>query len=242
MSVDSNQEPVAAPSAQADAPSAQTLVQTPPYVPALPPAALEYPPAPAYLPAFEQVAPAPVMAAPRKSRPAWIAPAAIAAVGLIASGALGYLFYSTNNKLDSTQQQLTATRLTLDTTQKSLDGQKAQAAYVQIVDTDMGREATDYALVTACDSYSVCRSAAQTMLTDSQSFQSDLQAAKTPTSFTNAQSQLSDSLSAEITALKGLLSALDTHDMDKIQNGFVSVNDASLSVFKSESALARMIA
>jgi hypothetical protein len=242
MSVDQNQEQNAAFAAHAVAPSAQVEVHTPPYVNALPPAAAEYPPAPVYAPAFEPVAPAAVVAAPRKSRPAWIAPAAIAAVGLIASGALGYLFYSTNTKLESTQHQLTETQLTLDTTQKSLDGQKAQASYVQIVDTDMAREGTDYALVTACDSYSACHSATQTMLTDTQSFQSDLQSAKTPTSFTNAQSMLSDSLSAEITALKSLLAAIESRDMNKIQAGFTTVNDASLSLFKSESALARMIA
>ncbi len=236
MSVDANQEQLAAP-------LAQPSIQTPPYVEALPPAPADQPPVPAvYAPSYAPAAPLPVVAAPAKSRPAWIAPVAVAAVGLIASAALGYLFYSTNSKLEATQHQLTETALTLDTTQKSLDGQKARAAYVQLVDTDMGREGTDYASVTGCDSYNACHSAAQTMLSDTQSFQSDLQAAKTPSSFTNVQSMLSDSLSAEITALKGLISALDSHEMTKIQDGFTTVNDASLSVFKSESALARMIA
>jgi len=230
MSVDPNQEQVA--------------VHTPPYVEALRAPAAEYPQPPAYTPQLEAVAAAPIVASapPAKSRPAWIVPAAFAVVGLIASGSLGYLFYSASNRLEATQHQLAETQITLDSTQKSLDGQKAQAAYVQLVDTDMGRETTDFALVTECDSYSACHSAAQTMLGDTQAFQSDLQAAKTPVAFANAQGMLDDSLSAEITTLKGLISALDTHDVTKIQNAFTTVNDASLSVFKSESALARMIA
>ena len=227
MSVDPYQEPVA--------------IQTPPYVQALPAPAPEATPAPVYAPVFEPVARTPVVAAPFKGRPAWIVPAAIAVVGLIASASLGYLFYSTNDRLEATRHQLTETQLTLDSTQKSLDGEKADAAYVQMFENDLGRLGADYAQVTDCDSYSSCRGDTQTMLADVQAFQEDRQAAKVPAAYANVDSMLGDGLTAEITALKQLLTSIDGRDMTKVQDGFTAVGDATLSVFKSESALGKLV-
>lgn len=217
-----------------------TLVETPSEPPAAPPP-LDYPPAPAYAPAYEAPAPAPVVAAPKKGRPGWIVPAAIAVVGLIASGSLGYLFYSTNQKLQATQAQLTETQLTLDKTQKDLTAEKAQTAYVKLFETDMGRESTDFAVLVECDGYSSCKSATQDFLSDTQAFQSDHQSAKVPPEFANVDSMLGDALTAEIAALKDLQSALNKGDMDKIQAGFGEVNDATLSLFKTQAALGRSI-
>jgi hypothetical protein len=57
-----------------------------------------------------------------------VLPVAIAAVGLIASGALGYLFYSTNNKLEATTHTLAQTQLTLDSTRQQLAAAQSDAA------------------------------------------------------------------------------------------------------------------
>src|SRR6202035_3877797 len=66
--------------------------------------------------------------APRvRTRPKWVVPVAIAAVGLIASGALGYLFYSTNTKLEATRHTLTNTQLTLDVTKQQLTAAQEDA-------------------------------------------------------------------------------------------------------------------
>lgn len=231
MAIDSEQQPPA--------------VHTPPYLAALPAPALDdyAPPAPpAYAPPYEAPASAPVAAARKKQRPAWIVPAAIAVVGLIASGSLGYLFYSTNQKLENTQAQLTDTQLALDSTNKDLKAEKAQAAYVQIFQNDMGRESTDFATLTECDSYSACRTATSDMLSDTQAFQSDHQTAEVPPQFANVDSMLGDALTAEIAALKELQSAISSNDMTRINNGFNDVNDATLSLFKTESALGKLIA
>jgi hypothetical protein len=223
------------------------------------PAAPEYPQPAAYAPSLEpapQVAVAaappvpapgavaefPSVAAPKRSRPGWIAPAAIAVVGLIASGSLGYLLYSTSNKLDATRHDLTETQLKLDSTTRDLEVEKAQAAYVQLYETDTGRLSTDYATVTECDSYSLCKSAAEAMLSDVQAFQEDHQTAKVPTAYANVDAMLGDSLTAEITALKALISAISTNDMDKVQNAYSDFNDATMTVFKTESSLAKLIA
>lgn len=243
MAIDSEQEPVTVTDPSPGAPPAQPAVLTPPYLAALPaPAVQDYPAPPVYAPAYEPPAPAPVAAAPKKARPAWIVPAAIAVVGLIASGSLGYLFYSTNQKLQSTQAQLTETRLTLDSTGKDLRSEKAQAAYVQLFEKDMGRESTDFAAVVECDSFSSCRSATNDMLSDTQAFQSDHQTAKVPPEFANVDSNLGDALTAEIAALKDLQSAINSGNETRISQAFGQVNDATLSLFKTESGLGGLIA
>ena len=231
MGIDPNQEQVVA-------------VQTPPFVEALPAVPAEaYPPAPVYAPVIEPapLAQAPIPPAAKHGRPGWILPAAVAVIGLIASGSLGYLFYTTNNSLEATRHQLTETQLTLESTKKDLDTEKAQAAYVQLYENDLGRLSTDYAQLTECDTYSACRSIAQTMLSDTEAFQSDHQTAKVPAAYANVDGMLGDSLTAELTALKNLITALGSRDMTKVQDGFTQVNDATLSVFKTESALGKMI-
>src|SRR2546425_5692246 len=96
------------------------------------------------IPAAEPIVATPIKRARR--RPMWLVPAAIAAVGLIASGGLGYLFYSTNSKLDATRQHLAATQTTLDSTKLELTNlqtdaanKKAVADYVSMYTVDAGR-------------------------------------------------------------------------------------------------------
>src|SRR2546429_1656177 len=88
-------------------------------------------------PATESPAAEAPVAPPRRRRPAWVVPAAIASVGLIASGTLGYFFYTTLRQRDSLHTQLVATKGTLTSTQGQLTtapadaaSRKATAAYV----------------------------------------------------------------------------------------------------------------
>src|SRR5437879_58905 len=61
-------------------------------------------------PATESPAAEAPVAPPRRRRPAWVVPAAIASVGLIASGTLGSFFYTTLQPRDSPHRQLVATK------------------------------------------------------------------------------------------------------------------------------------
>jgi hypothetical protein len=241
MGIDAEQQnsvteaPVVAPEyppAPAQPPAYVPAAEAPAYVPAFPAPVIVQPPA---VPAY------PAYAAPKKARPAWILPVAIAAVGLLASGALGYLFYSTNNKLEATRHDLTTTQLDLDGKNKDLAAEHAQAAYVSMYDQDLGRLSTDFGVLIECDGTSSCKSAAQAMITDTQAFQSDRQAAKVPASLSSVDSQLGDGLTAEVTALQDLVSAINSNNMDRIQSGFVEVSDATISVFKTEAQLARLV-
>jgi len=214
------------------------------------PEAVELPltaePAPALavepIPVAEPIVVIPIKSARR--RPGWLVPAAIAAVGLIASGGLGYLFYSTNGKLDATRQHLAATQTTLDSTKLELTNlqtdaanKKAVADYVSTYTVDAGRVSTDYGQVVACNSYSTCRTSAQQALQDMQAFQSDRQSAKVPASLSASDSQLGDSLSAGIAALQELISGMDNDNVKKVDDGFNKLNDSMLSMAKAESAL-----
>jgi hypothetical protein len=218
----------------------ELLTRETPLVVELPPAAEPTPtPAVDAIPAVPQVA-----ARPSRPRPRWLVPAAIAAVGLIASGALGYLFYSTNTKLDATRQHLAATQTTLDSTKLQLSNLQADAAskktvadYVRMYTVDAGKVSTDYGQVVACNSYSTCRTSAQQALQDMQAFQSDRQSASVPASLSASDSQLGDSLSAGIAALQELISGMDNDNVKKIEDGFNKLNDSMLSLAKAESAL-----
>ncbi|TME98215.1 MAG: hypothetical protein E6I39_10695 [Chloroflexi bacterium] len=201
-------------------------------------------PAPALEPApvAEPITVTPIKQA--RKRPRWLVPAAIAAVGLIASGALGYLFYSTSIKLDATSQRLAATQTTLGSTKLELTNlqtdaanKKAVADYVGMYTVDAGKVSTDYGQVVACNSYSTCRTSAQQALQDMQAFQSDRRSASVPASLSASDSQLGDSLSAGIAALQELITGMDTDNVKKVDDGFNKLNDSMLSMAKAESAL-----
>lgn len=202
--------------------------------------------APPELPPAEPVVAPVVETAPKasKPRPKWLVPAAIAAVGLIASGTLGYLFYSTSAKLTTTQQRLAAMQVTLGSTKEQLSSLQADAAskktvadYMSMYTVDAGKVRTDYELVVVCDNYPTCRTAAQQALTDMQSFQQDRQAANVPPSLSESDSQLGDSLSAGIVALQELISGMDNDQVAKIKDGFSKLDDSMLSMAKAEASL-----
>ena len=224
-----------------DHPNGQELVlPATPVVVELPPPAEPVP-----APAVEAIPAAPpVVARPSRPRPRWLVPAAIAVVGLIASGTLGYMFYSTNAKLDATRQHLSATQTTLDSTKLQLTNLQADAArkkqvadYVSMYTIDAGKVSTDYGQVQACNSFSSCRTSAQQALNDMQAFQSDRQSATVPAALSASDSQLGDSLSAGIAALQELISGMDSDNVKKVDDGFNKLNDSMLSLAKAESAL-----
>jgi len=180
----------------------------------------------------------------RSSRPKWVVPVAIAAAGLIASSALGYLFYSTNNRLEATRHQLAVTQLNLDGTSKQLAAANADAAtkkitadYMKLYTQDAGKVTSDYGQVVACNSYATCRFAAQQELTDMQQFQTDRQAANVPSKLSASDSALGDSLTAGIAALQELISGMDNDNAAKIKDGFNKLDSAMLSTFKAEASL-----
>jgi uncharacterized membrane-anchored protein YhcB (DUF1043 family) len=190
------------------------------------------------------VAPQPQVAPRPRKRPKWVVPAAIAAAGLIASGALGYLFYSTNTKLDATKHTLTNTQLTLDSTKQQLTAAQADAAtkkvtadYLALYTADAGKVRTDYEQVVACSNYATCRTSAQQALTDMQAFQADRKAANVPSNLSTSDSELGDSLSAGIAALQELISGMDNDQATKVKDGFSKLDESMLSMAKAEADL-----
>lgn len=208
-------------------------------------------------PAGEMIAPAALIAAGpvetqtvdsnlgrARTRPTWLMPAAIAALGLIALGTLGYLFYSTSSRLDATQHQLgltqaslASTKLQLASLQADASSKKVTADYLSQYIADSGKVLTDYEEIVACQTYSVCRTAAQQALTDMQAFQSDHKSAVVPAALNSSDGQLGDSLSAGIAALQELINGMDTSDAAKVKDGFGKLDDAMLSMAKAEGAL-----
>ena len=197
--------------------------------------------APPEAPAVVELPPPPPPYAPvptvQRQRPRWLVPSAIAAVGLIASGMLGYLLYTTNTKLDVTRQTLAGTKVQLTNLQADAAGKKQVAGYVSMYTLDAGRVQTDYQQVNVCNTFSTCRTAAQQTLNDMQRFQSDRQAAQVPSELSASDSQLGDSLSAGIAAVQELINGMDTNDVKKVDAGFNQLNDAMLGIAKAESAL-----
>ncbi len=201
---------------------------------------------PAYLPEpprFET--PAPVVAAARtNSRPRWVAPAAIGAVGIIASGSLGYFLYSTTGQRDAARHQLASTQVTLTSTQGQLTRAQSDAAaskltadYVTFYVADAARVLTDDESMNVCKSYSQCRTAAQQALNDMQAFQSDRTKATVPPALTNADAMLGDALTAEIAAVQEVISGMDNNNFNKVKDGWAKLDKAMLSMGKAEAAL-----
>ena len=198
-------------------------------------------PAPQAIPAPVSIEPP----APRgQSRPRWVAPVAIAAAGLIASSALGYLFYTTNYRLEATRHTLAQTQLTLDGTKQQLAAAQADAAtrkvtadYLNLYTVDAGKVRTDYEQVVLCTDYSSCRTSAQQALNDMQAFQADRKAANVPSGLSSSDSELGDSLSAGIASLQELINGMDNANVTKIKDGFNKLDASMLSMAKAEADL-----
>lgn len=194
--------------------------------------------------AFSAPVAAPEVPKAKRPRPAWIVPAAIAAVGVIASGALGYFLNATIQQRDTLHHQLVSTRATLDSTQQQLSAaqtdaatRKVTATYVAMEVADAGKVQTDYQVLNTCNHYSECRTAAQQLLSDMQKFQEDRKSANVPSSLAGTDSSLGDALSAAIAADQELITGADNDDPAKLKEGFTKLDAAMLSMAKAQATL-----
>jgi hypothetical protein len=194
-------------------------------------------------------APPPAAVAPR--RRGWIGIVAVAVVGLIVAGTLGYLLNKTTGERDAARSQLSSTQATLTTTQATLAttqgtltttqsdlaSRVSSAAYASMYVTDSAKVGIDYAKLAACASFSACRTAAQSDLTDMQAFQSDRAAATVPSALSNSDGMLRDAISAAIAADQELISGLDSFSASKVSAGYKKLNSAMLAIAKAEAVL-----
>jgi hypothetical protein len=226
-------------------------VSTVPTYPSTPPAAPEaadLSPAPG--PAVESaVMPSPQVAA--RKRPSWMVPAAIAAVGIIASGALGYVLYTTTGQRDAARHQLAGTKATLASTQATLATSEADLAttrsdaatkkviadYTSLFIANTGVVMTDYDNTAQCSNFSQCRTSSQQLLTDLQAFQTARSSAQVPSALSSADAALGDSLSAAIAGTQEFINGLDTANVNKFTDGGKKLDAAMLGVAKAESAI-----
>ncbi len=215
---------------------APVAIGTPPVFEVAPPYVAPAPPqAPRWdaqlIPAQTHVAP------PARRRPRWIVPAAIAIVGLIASGTLGGFLYQTIGQRDAARHQVAATQATLTDTQQQLAARKATDAYVDMYVKNSGLVTTEYQNVVLCDSYVTCRTAAQEALIDMKAFQTARSSVTVPSVLANADSQIGDAISAAIAADQELITGMDTNDMTRVKDGFAKFDAAMLSYAKAQTAL-----
>jgi multidrug efflux pump subunit AcrA (membrane-fusion protein) len=191
----------------------------------------------------------PVAPVEARSRPRWIVPAAIFAVGLIASGALGYFLYTTSSQLTSAKHQLATTQAALTSTQTQLGDAQAEARhqkqvrdYQTLVLTNQGKVLTDYeSFSKTCKSYDTCLNGGQAILTELQAFQSARQSATVPSELSGVDSQLGDSISAGIASLQEFVNGMETFNSNKITDGLKKLDSAMLSMSKAEAALGAQV-
>ncbi|HEY1163328.1 MAG TPA: hypothetical protein VGF78_09740 [Candidatus Dormibacteraeota bacterium] len=230
--------------AESEPVAAVAVDQAPPAAPAelsAPAQAIE----PAYLPEPPRFdVPAAVVVTARSSRPRWVAPVAIGAVGIIASGSLGYLLWSTTGQRDAARHQLASTQVLLTSTQDGLSTAQSQAAarqltadYVSLYVADAARVLTDDESMNTCKGYSQCRTAAQQTLNDMQAFQSDRTKATVPAALANSDAMLGDALSAGIAAVQEVIGGMDNNNFAKIKDGWSKLDKSMLSIGKAETAL-----
>lgn len=193
------------------------------------------------MPALEPPAVVEVVAAPRRRRPAWIVPAAIAAVGVIASGTLGYFLYVTMQQRDGLHARLVTTQAQLNAEQADAASKKVTATYVATYVADEGKVQADYQTIVVCDTYTACRTAAQQLLTDLQSFQADRKAANVPSDLLSADSSLGDALSAAIAGDQEFIVGIDNGDDAKAKEGGQKVDQAMLSLAKAEASVGALL-
>lgn len=185
-------------------------------------------------------------AAPKSKarRPSWIVPAAIAAVGLVVAGMLGYVLYTTIQQRDVTRRQLGVSQASLATANDALNAARSDAAsrkmtadYVSLYVTDDGKVQTDYLEIVNCTDFSQCRSAAQNLLTDAQKFQADRSAATVPAAISSSDNSVRDALSALIAGDQEFITGIDNGDQNKAKDGGKKVDNAMLNLAKAQASL-----
>jgi hypothetical protein len=179
-----------------------------------------------------------------RSHRGWVGAVAVGCVGLIAAGTLGYFLYSTTNQRDAALRQVATTKAALTTTEDALTvaeqdliARKAVVAYTSTFVADTGRIRIDYQTLEACTKFGPCRTAAQSLLTNLQAFQSDRSAAGVPAALANSNATLRDALSAAIAADQEFISGMDNGNVNKIKDGWRKLSAAMLGVAKAEAAL-----
>ena len=173
----------------------------------------------------------------RRARPAWIASVAVGVVGLIASGTLGYLLYSTSQQRDAALHGLATTQAALKAAQSDAATRKVTADYVALYMSDSGKVEMDYQNIAQCTTYSECRTAAQQWLSDMQAFQSDRKSARVPSDLSSVDADLGDALSAGIAGDQEFILGMDNDDLAKIKEGGNKVEQAMLNIAKAQAAL-----
>jgi len=200
------------------------------------------------LPEPEPVLPGPEPVVPkareRRARPAWLKTAVLGAAALIATGTLGYVANTAAQQRNQAYDAFVSTKATLVATDTALNQAKQDAAtkkvtadYVSMYVADTGRIETDYQVVSACDSFSTCRTGSQQLLDDLQKFQSDRSAATVPGGLSASDASLGDALSAAIAADQEIISGMDTNSFTKFKDGFQKLDAAMLNVAKAEATL-----
>ena len=188
---------------------------------------------------------------PKGSRPTWAVPGAIAAVGLIASAALGGFLVQTTNQRDTARHQLATTQAQLVTantnlasTQDQLAGAQRDASakavtakYMAVYVTDSGRVQMDAEAFYACNTYAQCRPIIQQLLTDEQAFQNDRAGLTVPSELASADAMLKDGLSAAIASSQEFITGMDTDNAGQMKEGGAKFDAAMLSIAKAEVAL-----
>jgi hypothetical protein len=198
-------------------------------------------------PAPQSWAPMPPVAVdttPSRKRSRRLAPAALAAVGMIVACSLGYYLFVTIGQRDAARHQLTANQATLATAKAELLAAQSDAAvkkltadYVSLMVADDGAVQTSYQNLIACNGYSRCRAAAQQYESDLQAFQQARTSAHVPFAMSNTDGMFGDALSAAIAGAQELISGMDNGDMAKIKSGSNKVDAAMLSLAKAQTAL-----
>ena len=180
----------------------------------------------------------------QKRRPAWVGSLAVGVVGLIASGTLGYVSYSTSQERNATQAALAATQGQLASTKSQLDAANSDAAtrlitakYVAMYTKDQGKVRWDYQNISRCNSFGSCRTASQNLMNDLAQFQADRKAANVPADLLGTDRDLGDALSSAYAAAAQVVSGMDNLNVKAIEAGFSKLQAAMLSLAKVETAL-----
>ena len=174
----------------------------------------------------------------KRNRPRWLASASVGVVAVMATGALGYTLYATSRQRDATQIHLDATQTTLTAARSDAATRKVTADYVALYIADSGKVHSDYQNEITCDTYSQCRTVAQQLLSDLQTFQADRKSATVPSDLAGADADLGDALSAAIAGDQEFIVGMDDGDVGKMKDGGAKVDAAMLNIAKAQVALA----
>ncbi|HSS93344.1 MAG TPA: hypothetical protein VLR46_05060 [Candidatus Dormibacteraeota bacterium] len=173
--------------------------------------------------------------AANQSRTGWLVVAAVAVVGLIASGTLGAAVLVTIAQRDAARYQLARA-------DQELQARKATDAYLTLYTWHSGRVATEYQNLTACDAYIRCRIAAEHHLVYTLAFQAARSSAAVPAKLAIADRQVGQALSLSIDADEELIAGMDAGDASMVADGFKKLDAGMLGFGQAETTLAALLA